>query len=302
MTTGLIVTCEYQRRPPAATSILVPVPFDLHLLTDSALADARLDDYRDLQDRRLGEESGRFIAESEVVVRKLLAAGLAIHSLLLTAPRLAALEPALAAAEGHIPVYLVPQTVMDQLAGYHVHRGCLAVAERPRCPTVPPDARLVVVLVDLVDVDNLGAIARNAAAFGADALLLSPRCADPFYRKAVRTSTGAVFALPIVRATRWPADLLTLREGHGFSLVGAVLADDALPLPSLVPPERLALLFGAEGPGLDLATQRLCDQRVTIPMARAPGVDSLNVATASAVFLYHLTQVARSGAATENSQ
>jgi tRNA G18 (ribose-2'-O)-methylase SpoU len=271
------------------------VPFDLHLLTDAALDDARLADYRDLQDRRLGEPSGRFIAESEVVVRKLLAAGLQIHSLMLTAPRLAALEPALAAAKGNVPVYLVPQTVMDQIAGFHVHRGCLAIAERPRCQTVSPDARLVVVLVDLVDVDNLGAIARNAAAFGADAILLSPRCADPFYRKAVRTSTGAVFSLPIVRAARWPEDLVALRNDQGFTLVGAVLADDALPLPAFVPPKRLAVLFGSEGPGLDQPIRQLCDQKVTIPMAKAPGVDSLNVATASAVFLYHITQVARHG-------
>ena len=271
------------------------MPFDLHLLTESALDDARLADYRDLQDRRLGEQSGRFIAESEVVVRKLLAAGLQIHSLLLTAPRLAALEPALTAAEASFPVYLVPQTVMDQIAGFHVHRGCLAIAQRPRCQAIPPDARLVVVLVDLVDVDNLGGIARNAAAFGADAILLSPRCADPFYRKAVRTSTGAVFSLPIVRADRWPEDLLTLREAQGFTLVAAVLADDALPLPSFVPPSRLAVLFGSEGPGLDQPTQGHCDLRVTIPMTEAPGVDSLNVATASAVFLYHLTQVACRG-------
>lgn len=271
------------------------MPFQLHVLAESALDDARLADYRDLQDRRLGEPSGRFIAESEMVVRKLLAAGLPIESLLVTAPRLASLESALAAAAGDFPVFLVPQTVMDQLAGFHVHRGCLAIARRPRYHAVPAEARLVVVLVDLVDVDNLGAIARNAAAFGADALLLSPRCADPFYRKAVRTSAGAVVSLPIVRAQRWPDDLVDLRATRGFSLVGAVLGDDAQPLPSFVPSDRVAVLFGSEGPGLDAATQRLCDQRVTVPMAKAPGVDSLNVATASAVFLYQITQVARRG-------
>lgn len=269
------------------------MPFQLHVLAESALDDARLADYRDLQDRRLGEQSGRFIAESEMVVRKLLAAGLPIESMLLTAPRLASLESALAAAPGDFPVFMVPQPVMDQLAGYHVHRGCLAIAGRPGCEAIPPGARLVVVLVDLVDVDNLGAIARNAAAFGADALLLSPRCADPFYRKAVRTSAGAVLSLPIVRAKRWPDDLLDLRASRGFSLVGAVLADDAQTLPSFAPPARVAVLFGSEGPGLDATMQRLCDHRVTVPMAKAPGVDSLNVATASAVFLYQLTQVAR---------
>jgi tRNA G18 (ribose-2'-O)-methylase SpoU len=271
------------------------LPIDLHILTEAALDDGRLADYRDLQDRRLGPESGRFIAESEMVVRKLLASGLKIRSLLLTAPRLAALETTLAACEENLPVFLVPQTVMDGIAGFHVHRGCLAIAERPPAPAIPPQARTVVVLVDLVDVDNLGAIARNAAAFGADAILLSPRSADPFYRKAVRTSAGAVFSLPIVRATAWPDDLLTLRA-QGFSLLAAVLADDALPLATFSPSERIAILFGSEGPGLDPALQRLCDHRLTIPMAKTPGVDSLNVASASAVFLYHLTRASRGAA------
>ena len=263
---------------------------DLHFLTESALDDARLADYRDLQDRRLGEKSGRFVAESELIVRKLLATDLRICSVLLTAPRLATLEPALSASSQQFPVFAVPQTVMDQIAGFHVHRGCLAIAERPRQPVIPANARTVVVLVDLVDVDNLGAMARNAAAFGADAMMLSPRCADPFYRKAVRTSAGAVLSLPIVRATRWPEDLLALREHRGLSLVGAVLGERAIPLANFTPPARLAILLGAEGPGLDEATQGACDALVTIPMAKAPGVDSLNVATAGAVILYHLTQ------------
>ena len=263
---------------------------DLHFLTESALDDARLADYHDLQDRRLGEDSGRFVAESELVVRKLLATDLRVRSLLLTAPRLASLESLLATVKGDYPVFVVPQAVMDQIAGFHVHRGCLAIAERPPQPVIPADARTVVVLVDLVDVDNLGAMARNAAAFGADAMLLSPRCADPYYRKAVRTSAGAVLSLPIVRATRWPEDLLALRDQHGLALVGAVLVDGAIPLANFVPPPRLAILFGAEGPGLDQQTQAACDALVTIPMAKSPAVDSLNVATAGAVFLYHITQ------------
>jgi tRNA G18 (ribose-2'-O)-methylase SpoU len=265
------------------------VPIAVHFLTEAALDEPALADYRDLKDRRLEQQSGRFVAESELVVRKLLGSGLRVCSVLVTAPRLAALEGALAAASPDCPVYVVPQAVMDRVAGFHVHRGCLAIAERPSETRVSDTASLVVVLVDLVDVDNLGAMARNAAAFGADAILLSPRSADPFYRKAVRTSAGAVLSLPIVRATSWPDDLLRLREELGFSLVGAVLGDHAQPLASFTPPARLALLFGAEGPGLDPATQRLCDTLVTIPMAASPGVDSLNVATAGAVFLYHCT-------------
>lgn len=261
------------------------------MLTASAFEDPRLADYRDLRDRRLGEASGRFVAESEVVVRKLLDADLAVHSLLVTAPRLAALEAQLAASPRRVPVFLVPEEVMDQVAGFHVHRGCLAIADRPRTAAVPAHARLVVAAVDLVDVDNLGSIARNAAAFGADALLLSPRAADPFYRKAVRTSAGAVLSLPIVRAVRWPEDLLALREKRGFVLAAAVVADDARPLPAFAPPERLVMLFGPEGPGLDPAIARLCDVCLTIPMARGPGVDSLNVGNASAVFLYHVARL-----------
>ena len=277
---------------------------DVHFLTESALDDPRLADYRDLRERRIGksgsvsgpsspgEASGRFIAESETVVRKLLAAGLPVCSLLVTAPRLAALEPTLLVTTPPPPVYVVPQSVMDQIAGFHVHRGCLAVAARPRQSRLPHDARLVVVLVDLVDVDNLGTMARNAAAFGADALLLSPRCADPFYRKAVRTSVGAVLSLPIVRAARWPDDLVALREQHGFRLVGTVVGQPAQPLADFVPPPRLAILFGSEGPGLDPSTQGLCDALVTVPMAANHGVDSLNVSAAGAVFLYHCTQKA----------
>jgi tRNA G18 (ribose-2'-O)-methylase SpoU len=270
------------------------VALDIHFLTDSSSDDTRLADYRDLRDRHLAEDSGRFVAESELVVRKLLGTSLRICSMLLTAPRLAALEPALAERQADFPVFVVPQAIMDGIAGFHVHRGCLAIAQRPELATIPSHARTVVVLVDLVDVDNLGSMARNAAAFGVDALVLSPRCADPFYRKAVRTSAGAVLSLPIVRAKRWPDDVLALRE-MGFTLVGAVVDRNAIPLASLQAPARTALLFGAEGPGLDQDSKRLCESLVTIPMATSATVDSLNVATAAAVFLYHVTQVVAAG-------
>jgi tRNA G18 (ribose-2'-O)-methylase SpoU len=243
--------------------------------------DPRVADSRSLKERRLNDE-GRFIAESERVVRRLVASGLPIRSVLLTAPRLATLGDALG---GDFPVYLAPQSVLDGVAGFHVHRGCLAVGERPPAPEIPRGARTLVVLEDLTDVDNLGAIARHAAAFGADAILLSPRSADPFYRKAIRVSLGAVFTLPIVRLAHWPDDLQALRA-DGVAIVGAVLDADATPLDSFARPERVALLFGAEGPGLSAPARAACDQRVTIPMS--PGADSLNVATAAALFLYAL--------------
>jgi tRNA G18 (ribose-2'-O)-methylase SpoU len=243
--------------------------------------DPRVADYRTLKERKL-IEGGRFIAESERVVRRLVESGLPIGSVLLSAPRLATLADALG---GPFPVYLASQALLDGIAGFHVHRGCLAVGQRPVAPGVPPAARTLVVLEDLTDVDNLGAIARHAAAFGADALVLSPRCADPFYRKAIRVSLGAVFTLPIIRLTRWPEDLVALRAG-GVVVVGAVLDADATPLNRFARPPRVALTFGAEGPGLSPGARAAFDHLVTIPMS--PGADSLNVATAAALFLYAL--------------
>jgi tRNA G18 (ribose-2'-O)-methylase SpoU len=248
--------------------------------------DPRLADYRHLKERHLNALSGRFVAEGERVVRRLLASRLRVCSVLVTPPRLDALAGRL---DGPFPVYRAAQPILDGIAGFHVHRGCLAVAERPPARPVPPGARALMVLEDLVDVDNLGAAARNAAAFGADALVLSPRCADPFYRKAVRVSLGAVFDLPVVRLARWPEDLADLRA-RGFALVAGVLAPDATPLPRFQAPPRWALLLGAEGPGLSAEALRLCDHRVTIPMAPSAGADSLNVATAGAVLLYALTR------------
>ena len=171
--------------------------------------DPRLADYRQMTERRLNAEGGRFVAESERVVRRLVASRLTVHSVLLTPPRLATLAEVLT---GPYPVFVASQAVLDAIAGFHVHRGCLAIGERPQAAALPPGARAVVVLEDLTDVDNLGALARHAAAFGADALVLSPRCADPFYRKAIRVSLGAVFGLPIVRAESWPGDLEVLRR------------------------------------------------------------------------------------------
>ncbi|HEX2657707.1 MAG TPA: RNA methyltransferase [Polyangia bacterium] len=249
--------------------------------------DPRLADYRHTRDRDLASEGDRFVAESELVVRRLLASRLTTHSVLATPTRLATLADALARVT--CPVYVATQAVLDAIAGFHVHRGCLAIGQRPADARVPEAARTVLVLEDLVSADNLGASARNAAAFGVDALVLSPRCADPFYRKAVRVSIGAVCDLPVVTCARWPEDLLALKAA-GFRLYGAVLDERAIPLPAVRRSEKAALLLGTEGPGLSAAARAACDQLITIPMA--PGADSLNVATAGAVALYHLQQAA----------
>lgn len=252
------------------------------------IADPRLADYRHLKDRDLSAEGGRFIAESERVVRRLCESGLTVCSVLATPARLAALGAALDGITA--PIYVTAQAVLDGVAGFPVHRGCLAVGERPAATplTLPAAARTILVLEDLVDADNLGASVRNAAAFGADALVLSPRCADPFYRKAIRVAIGATFTLPIVRLRRWPEDLVDLARDRGFIVLGAVLEGAAAPLASLARPDKVALLLGTEGPGLSAAARGACHQLVTIPMA--PGADSLNVATAGAVALYHLQQ------------
>ena len=252
----------------------------------SDAADPRLAEYRQLKEQALKESSGRFIAESEPVVRKLLQSPLPVHSLLLTPLHLQRLADVLRPG---VPIYLAEPALLDQIAGFHVHRGCLAVGGRPIPIGVPPFARTVVVLEDLVDVDNVGAMARNAAAFDADALLLSPRAADPFYRKAIRVAMGTVFSLPITRLGQWPADLQALRERDGLTLVGTVLDQDATPLAQFHWPERVALLFGAEGPGLSPAAKAMCDHLITIPMARDKA-DSLNVATAGALFLHDRAQ------------
>ncbi|HXU01425.1 MAG TPA: RNA methyltransferase [Polyangia bacterium] len=244
--------------------------------------DPRLADYRRLKERHLNAEGGRFVAESERVVRRLVGSGLTVHSVLLTPARLATLGDALG---GPFPVFVAAQSVMDALAGFPVHRGCLAIGERPGPAPLPRGARAVVALEDLTDVDNLGALARHAAAFGADALLLSPRCADPFYRKAIRVSLGAVFGMPVVRARAWPDDLEALRA-DGVAVVGAVVGPGATPLARFSAPARFALLLGAEGPGLSAGARACCDHLVTIPMSA--GADSLNVATAGAIFLYAL--------------
>ena len=249
--------------------------------------DPRLADYRQLKERHLNAEGGRFVAENERVVRRLVASGLAVHSVLLTPPRLATLSDALA---GPFPVFVAAQPVLDAIAGFHVHRGCLAIGARPGQVPLPRGARALVVAEDLTDVDNLGALARHAAAFGADALVLSPRCADPFYRKAIRVSLGAVFSLPVVRARAWPGDLEALRS-DGITVIGAVVEPGATTLAHFRPPARFALLLGAEGPGLSAAARACCDHLVTIPMSA--GADSLNVATAGAIFLYALAQGAQ---------
>ncbi len=263
-------------------------------------ADPRLADYVSLTDAdlRISLEArhGLFVAEGDKVIRRAVAAGYPVRSMLLTAAGLARL--ATLAGDCAAPVYLVSDEVARRLTGYRVHRGALAAVARPPLPTVGhllATARRVVVLEDLVDHGNVGAIFRCAAAFGADAVILSPRCADPLYRRAVKVSMGAVFAVPYTRMADWYGGLGQLRAA-GFRLLALTPDQSATPIGTALPAgtgpaDRVALLLGCEGDGLSARWRREADQAVCIPMspsAMALGVDSLNVVAAAAVACHAL--------------
>ncbi|MDJ1115242.1 TrmH family RNA methyltransferase [Microbacterium dauci] len=252
--------------------------------------DPRLADYRGLTDvalRRMTEpEGGLYIAESEKVIARAVAAGHRPRSLLVQEKW----HDAAASLSGDAPIYVVPDTVAEAVTGYAVHRGALAAMHRPELPAVADvvrDARTVVILDDIGDHTNVGAIFRNCAALGADAVLVTPRCGDPLYRRSVRVSMGTVFQVPWTRLPEWDAAEPELRAA-GLHVAAMALADDAVPLEEFAAqrPERLAILLGSEGDGLSPRALAAADTVVTVPMAG--GVDSLNVAAASAVALWAL--------------
>lgn len=249
--------------------------------------DPRVDDYRDLTtaDRRPDRPGGRglVIAEGVVVVRRLVESPYPLRSLLGLPRRLTELDADV--ADLAVPAYATDADTMATVVGFHLNRGVLAVADRAPVPDLEEllrTARVVAVLEGVNDHENLGALFRNAAALGVDAVLLGPRCADPLYRRSVRVSMGHVLRVPFAELPgRWPASLNLLR-GAGLRVAALTPGDDSIPLVSRGwAGERIALLLGAEGPGLSDEALAASDIRVRIPMA--PGVDSLNVATAAAV-------------------
>ena len=252
-------------------------------------ADPRLADYRDLRDvelrKHLESEQGLFIAEGEKVVRRAVEAGFAARSFLMARRWLAGLEDVLAPSEA--PCYVVDEDLAEAVTGFHVHRGALASLHRVALPSVEEvltGARTVVVLEDVVDHTNVGAIFRSAAALEVDAVLLSPRCADPLYRRSVKVAMGAVFSVPYARIEHW-YDAVAALSDAGFTTVAMTLAADAVAIEEAVAGrDRIALLMGTEGHGLSERWVSTADVRAIIPMAE--GVDSLNVAAATAVACY----------------
>lgn len=268
----------------------MPILIDIH-----DPADPRIDSYRDIRERDLVGRAGLFVAEGKVVVEKLVDSPLhGLLSLLIGAKRVDGLRPLLARLPDDLPVYIAAQPVLDAIAGFAVHRGILAIGRR--AAPLDGDALLariggdanVLLLSGIANHDNMGGIFRNAAAFGAAAVLLDADCCDPLYRKAIRVSVGATLLVPTARLAHGD-DAVALLERHDFTPV-ALSPAGATAVADWLPAARNAVLLGAEGPGLspDLLhrTQSLC-------IAMAAGFDSLNVATTSGIVLHHLATARR---------
>lgn len=258
-----------------------------------SLDDDRLAFYTNLTDvtlRRLTEpSSGMYLAESTKVITRALAAGHHPVSVITLEKWVPTLEALL--ADHDIPVFVGGDSELEKLTGFLLHRGAIAAMERPALVPVSElvqEAKRVVILENIIDHTNVGAIFRSVAGLGADAVLITPECADPLYRRSVRVSMGTVLQVPWTRLSSWPGGLQELRDA-GFVIASLALTDDAITLAELSAenPERLAIVFGTEGHGLTPTTIAASDRVVRIPMAH--GVDSLNVAAAAAVTLYALS-------------
>lgn len=258
----------------------------------TAVDDARLDIYRDLPRSNLTRPSGLFIAEGGLVVERLLASTFALDSVLLDERFEAEYADRLPA---DVPTYVVPHEHVSQIVGFKFHRGILACGRRRPTPRIADlvradSARIsVVVAIDVHDPENMGSILRTSAALGVDLFLATSSCADPFSRRVLRTSMGQVLKLPLRTTDDMESDLTELQRTYGVELAAAVLDGEAEPLSSSVRPPRFGLLLGNEGHGLPAALVARCDRKVTIPMAS--GVDSLNVAVAAGIVLYHFLRV-----------
>ena len=279
----------------------------IELTSADLSADPRLNDYTRLKDVKLRSkiepERGLYMAESANVIERAIQAGHRPRSFLMSARWLESLTPLIERAGSgdgaDVPVFVAEEDVLEHMTGFHLHRGALAAMQRPLLPSLGEllatardgaPARRVVVLENLVDHTNVGAAFRSAAALGVDAVLVTPQCADPLYRRSVRVSMGTVFQVPWTRLESWPGDIAALQRA-GFTVASLALSDDSVSLddfaalPALQGAHaRLAMVMGTEGDGLGRRTIAASDYTVKIPMDH--GVDSLNVAAASAVVFW----------------
>jgi tRNA G18 (ribose-2'-O)-methylase SpoU len=300
-----------------------------------SIHDPRLAPYRNLKDRELARLDGRFIAESDLIVRRLLASDYPVESVLVAKRKSQAIAEAV---PKHVPLYVLDESELDAVIGYPFHTGVLAVGRRKPSPrfndilpptltpspgtpgegggegdferktaldipnhpddnplpayrTREPDTprrSMLVICPDLTNHENLGSLIRISSAFGADAIILGPRSSDPFYRLSIRVSMGTIFSLPIVRSDDLISDLHRLRNDFGYQLAATVLDESAASLDQATRPERFGLVFGNEAKGISPEIIAACDRRITLPMQR--GTDSLNVAVAAGIFMYHFTR------------
>lgn len=284
----------------------------MNLIPISTLSDPRLAPYANMRDAELAQRTdpldaaahgGLFIAEGELVVGRLIASRFRVQSVLTTESRLETLRDALAPLPPETPVFVADQPTMNQIVGFNMHRGVLAIGVRGPSLTLPALLERggpVIILEDLTNHDNLGGVFRNAAALGGTgvSVVLSPRCADPLYRKSIRVSMGAALCVPFLRASVWP-DVLREIAGAGYQVWGFALGDGSDDLGAAcrsvaANPAPVAMLFGSEGPGLTPEALAACTRRVRIPMRKAAAsIDSLNVAMASGIALNYLGDIAR---------
>ena len=273
------------------TNEISPVPTPTVI---TSLDDARVDIFRDVRDKDLRGRDKIFMAESEMVLRRLLRTPERLVAVFLSYDRYERLRAALGVLPMSVPVYVADVELMTAIAGFHIHRGVLAAGRRlhPAQLRLEPmlghlrnrDRLTIMVAERFTNVDNMGTLFRNAAAFGVDGVGLDPACCDPLYRKAIRVSMGHVLSVPYGVMSDWPGDLIRLKEEWGCRVIGAEITSDSKSLGELPCCDKMAIVFGSEADGLSDSALKACDDIYHIPMSA--GVPSINVSVASAVFLY----------------